>query len=102
MATLKYYYQVDQTGNPIQGSNLALTRAPLQYGKGARWILFYPISQSFPCCESGPDVASTNHKWRYYIRISPLTNLPIPGSLLKAHFPPQGKFQEILPTYCCG
>lgn len=101
---LRYFYQVDLYGNPIQGSNVAVKRKPLTGGKGQRWVEYKPLAQAYPCCEDG-DVpfASTGRKWRYYVRISESTNLPISGSLEKHKFPPKSyRWQEVDGTYCCS
>lgn len=105
MATLKYYFQTDLIGNPIPGSNLALLKAPIQFGAGQRWVQFTPQAQAKPCCDdpNAPTLpTTTGHKWRYYVRLNTATLLPIPGSLFKAKWPPREyKFQEIVGTWCC-
>ena len=101
---LRYYYQVDLNGNPIPSTNCAKVKKPKSFGKGQVWIEFTPIAMSQPCCPSPAPIpfVSTGRKWRYYIRISDSTNLPISGTLEKRKFPPPTyRWQEVDGTYCC-
>jgi hypothetical protein len=100
---LRYFYQTDLNGNPIQGSNVAIKRKPIVGGKGQRWVEFTPIAMDAPCCVSGgTPFASTGRKWRYYVRIAETTNLPISGTLEKRRFPPTSyRWQEVDGNYCC-
>lgn len=100
---LRYYYQLDLYGNPIPGSNVALIKKPTFLGK-KRLVEFTPLGKLAPCCEDGDDpFVSTGRKWRYFIRMSETTNLPISGTLERRRFKPRGyRFQEVDGDYCCS
>ncbi len=103
MSRLRYFYQVDLYGNPIPSTNSAKVKKPLVGGKGQKWVEFSPVAMDAPCCPDGDDpFVSTGRKWRYYVRISESTNLPISGTLEKRKFPPKTyRWQEVDGTYCC-
>lgn len=106
MSTLRYFYQVNINGEPIQGSNVAIHKKPTQFGKGQRWVEFIPVAKQSPCCTDGSfKVTSIGKPWRYYVRLRESTNLPIAGSLMKHHNKPKGNswpWQEVIGRHQCA
>lgn len=101
---LRYYYQVDVKGNPIPGSNMAKIKKPTSYSAGHRWVEYIPAAKTQPCCTNDTVVVtSLNHKWRYYVRLSGSTSLPIDGTLEKRQQKPDNYFwQEIVGKRQCA
>lgn len=101
---LRYYYQVDLNGQPIPGTNAALVKRPLVNGKGQKWVEYIPYPKLQPCCEDGMiKVTSLNRKFRFYVRLSGSTNLPISGTLQKRfHKAPTYNWQEVISKQQCA
>lgn len=103
MANLRYFYQLDTFHRPLPGSNLNLLKRPTSYGRSS-WVEFSPLGHNQPCCTDGTfTVTSIGKKDRYYIRVDEAKNLPIAGSLFKAHFAPKAfPTQEVIRHSQCA
>lgn len=106
---LRYFYQVDLNGDPIQGSNTRLKRRPLVNGKGRRWVEYIPKNEAYPCCPSGDLVITSLHTpWRYFVRLRNASVIgenpePISGTLEKHKFKPTSYgWQEIVGVHQCA
>lgn len=108
---MRYFYQVNTYGDPIQGSNVNIKNKPRTFGAGQKWVEFIPTGLLYPCCEDGPyKITSLGKKWRYYVRLrnsgvinAPL--LPIAGTLMKHQQKPANgdyQWQEIVGKYQCA
>lgn len=109
MSNLRYYYQVNSNGTPVNGSNLALKRKPISYGGGQRYVEYLSTGSAYPCCPTGGlVVTSVGRKHRYYVKLRvPATindkPIPISGSLQKFMWPPKGGlWQEVIPHVTCA
>lgn len=100
---LRYFYQLDLNGKPVNGSNTALVKKPTITG-AKRWVEFIPAAQSQPCCPNdNVKIVSIGKKWRYYVRISEATSIPINGTLMKhEQKPPTYFWQEVIGRYQCA
>lgn len=101
---LRYFYQIDLNGLPIGGTNVAKGKKPTTTGAGQKYVEYIPLAKTRPCCEDGPlKITSIGRSWRYYVRISESTNLPISGTLQKRHFPsPTYTWQEVVGKTQCA
>lgn len=97
---IKYYFEVNKDGDPIQGSNIKAVRPPRGLG-AKRYKEYTPLGVA--CCDEVLDLEkSENRKWRYYVRLND-DNLPVSGSLRKAkNQPPTFHWQEVVGIYCCS
>jgi hypothetical protein len=100
MANMKYFFEVNRNGDPIEGSNIRTNRPPRSNYK--RWKEITPKAQL--CCTTGDPVeleVSEGRKVRYWVRLDEKL-FPISGTLTKHRVKPVGEWQEVVGIYCCG
>lgn len=96
---IKYYFELDRDGNPLEGSNIKTARPPMSTFK--RWKEIIPLA--IKCCDPETDLEqSEGRAVRYWVKLD-MNNLPISGSLMKHKIKPsQWAWQEVIGAYCCG
>ncbi len=97
---IRYYFEIDRSGRPIEGSNIKTNRPPKASN---RWKEYTP--QDVLCCTTDDDLLPLDPKGqaRYWIQLDGL-NKPISGSLRRKYTRPTHPhfiYQEVFPVDCC-